>query len=382
MIQRLDPTLIREVGKFGKGTWNECFHCGECTASCPLSEQGFLFPRKGYRAIQMGLRDTLASSIEPWLCYYCGDCSEKCPRNANPGETMMILRRYLTSVYDWTGLSKKFYISHWWELGAVFIISLFTTLLFTVFNPHGIVTALNPDGGVRVNEMFPVEWVNIGAHIMAISVASILITNILRMWYFILLKDNSVRIPLISYVSQFASLVIHFATQKRFNKCESKNYWAIHWFLMSGYTLMFILIVGFLTWFQTEKIYAWYEPQRLLGYYATFGLLTGLIYFFWGRIKKTGQKFRFSHPSDWIFIILLFLTTISGILLHIFRINGMPVATYYSYIAHLAFLVPMICIEVPFSKWSHLAYRPFAIYFSKLKKAAILKELTQSISNN
>jgi hypothetical protein len=30
----------------------------------------------------------------------------------------------------------------------------------------------------------------------------------------------------------------------------------------------------------------------------------------------------------------------------------------------------MILIEVPFSKWSHLAYRPFAVYIAALKKAA------------
>jgi hypothetical protein len=55
----------------------------------------------------------------------------------------------------------------------------------------------------------------------------------------------------------------------------------------------------------------------------------------------------------------------------VFRINGMPYATYISYIAHMAVLVPMILIEVPFSKWSHLAYRPFAVYFTQLKKNAV-----------
>jgi hypothetical protein len=49
----------------------------------------------------------------------------------------------------------------------------------------------------------------------------------------------------------------------------------------------------------------------------------------------------------------------------------MTVATYYLYVSHLAVLVPMIMIEVPFSKWSHLAYRPFAIYFANLRKAAL-----------
>ncbi len=48
-------------------------------------------------------------------------------------------------------------------------------------------------------------------------------------------------------------------------------------------------------------------------------------------------------------------------------------ATYITYVAHLAVLVPMILIEVPFSKWSHLAYRPFAVYFAALKENEIEK---------
>jgi quinone-modifying oxidoreductase subunit QmoC len=48
----------------------------------------------------------------------------------------------------------------------------------------------------------------------------------------------------------------------------------------------------------------------------------------------------------------------------------MPAPTYFAFVIHMSILVPMIMIEVPFSKWSHLAYRPFAIYFYRLKKVA------------
>ncbi len=94
-----------------------------------------------------------------------------------------------------------------------------------------------------------------------------------------------------------------------------------------------------------------------------------------GRIRKKDIKLKFSHPTDWLFIVMLGLTTITGILVHIFRINGMVAATYYMYVLHLAVLVPMIMVEVPFSKWSHLAYRPFAIYFANVKKAAYAKSV-------
>ncbi|MCX6259155.1 MAG: 4Fe-4S ferredoxin, partial [Bacteroidia bacterium] len=74
--------------------------------------------------------------------------------------------------------------------------------------------------------------------------------------------------------------------------------------------------------------------------------------------------------TDWTFLVMLFLITLTGILLHIFWLAGYPVLTYYLYLIHLMILVPMLTIEVPFSKWSHLAYRPFGIYFANVKKAA------------
>ena len=42
--------------------------------------------------------------------------------------------------------------------------------------------------------------------------------------------------------------------------------------------------------------------------------------------------------------------------------------TYYTYVVHLAVAVPMLVIEVPFGKWSHLAYRPLAMYFVNVQK--------------
>ena len=89
-----------------------------------------------------------------------------------------------------------------------------------------------------------------------------------------------------------------------------------------------------------------------------------------GRIKKEHQSHRFSHLSDWIFPILLLLTTISGILVHTFRYLGLPLATYYTYAAHMVVLTPMLVLEVPFGKWSHLAYRPLAVYFQSIKVKA------------
>ncbi len=78
----------------------------------------------------------------------------------------------------------------------------------------------------------------------------------------------------------------------------------------------------------------------------------------------------FSELSDWTFPILLLLTTLSGILVHIFRYLGLELTTHYTYAVHLMIAVPMLVIEIPFGKWSHVFYRPLAIYFQSVKEQA------------
>ena len=83
---------------------------------------------------------------------------------------------------------------------------------------------------------------------------------------------------------------------------------------------------------------------------------------------------RFSHLSDWLFPILLFLTALTGILLHVFRLLNWAMPTYVLYMVHLAIVVPMLVVEVPFGKWAHLLYRPLAIYV-----AAVRREVRRNI---
>jgi ferredoxin len=379
MSSRVDPNFKNTLKGFGKGDWNECYHCGNCTATCPLSENGFLFPRKGIRIIQMGLKDKLAGYLDPWLCYYCGECSETCPRDANPGELMMTLRRYLTSVYDWTGISGRLYKSFRAHLGVVLF--LFTAVVTAFLILADFKIPLSPDGIVELNKFAPHELIANLDHILLGTLSFFLLTNILNMFIRVVIKDKSIRIPVYLYFTQVWDAIFHFATQARFLKCEGKRiYWFGHWWLMTSYVIMFILIIFFLSWFQTDEVHPITHPQRWLGYYVTAGLIFGTVYFMIGRYRKNREMFKFSHHSDWIFIILLFLLASTGILIHIFRISGMPLATYISYMVHLGVEVPMVVTFVAFSKWSHLAYRPLGIFFANLKKAALRKQYKVQVS--
>lgn len=376
MATRVDPNLMHEIKDFGAVGIEKCFNCGNCTAICPLTSDDYAFPRNMIRMVQIGQKDRLTQHIDPWLCYYCGDCSETCPKGAEPGETMMALRRWLTAQYDWTGLARKFYTSEIWEFGSMIFVGLLTILLIVLLSGPMITEQ------VELNTFAPVEIVHIADWVMAGLLVFLIGGNILRMFQMVILKDKDTKIPLHLYITEAWSLIVNAITQKRWADCaddeqdettqrRSRTSWIIHMLMASGYGLMLILIIFFLGWFQTDEIYPIYHPQRWLGYYATVVLLVGAGSALWGRIKKETQMHRFSQPSDWIFPVLLIAVTLTGILQHTFRYMGYPLLTYYTYVIHLAFTAPMLILEVPFGKWAHLYYRPLAIYFQTVKEKAM-----------
>ncbi|MFC1876149.1 heterodisulfide reductase-related iron-sulfur binding cluster [Thermodesulfobacteriota bacterium] len=370
MEHSVDLKLYQEVAKFGARDMEICMQCGICSASCPLSTGTDTFPRKIYRYLQLGLRDKLLQSPVPWLCYYCGDCNLDCPRGAEPAETMMATRRWLTTQYDWTGLAKKFYLSEVWELGALGVVALGIMALFWFF--HGPIIT----DRVAVNTFVPVLWIEIGDLSMAAVLTLFLLSNAFRMFRFIM-SDTTV--PFRLYLTEAKAFVLHFATQKRWRECgEDKSRWLKHFLLVSGYMTMMTLIIVFIRWFQVDDS-SWHFSS-LFGYYATGVIMFITIEMFQSRRRKQEAIHRFSELSDWLFLILLFLTTLTGIIMHIVRLAGWPMGTYVMYVIHLAIAVPMLVIEVPFGKWSHLFYRPLALFLTTVREKAV-KQSSVDIEN-
>jgi len=360
MNKTIDTDLHREIAQFGARDMDICMQCGTCSASCPLSSDTDTFPRKIYRYLQLGLRDKLLKSPEPWLCYYCGECNLDCPRGAEPAETMMATRRWLTTQYDWTGLAKKLYLSESWEYGALGAVSLFIILLFVFF--HGPVIT----DRVAVNSFAPVMWIEIGDLTMAAILTLFLLSNAFRMFRLIM---EDTHIPLHLYITEAKAFLLHFATQKRWRECGSdRSRWLKHFLLVTGYMTMMTLIIVFIRWFQVDDS-SWHFTS-LFGYYATGVILFITVEMFLSRRRKKEAIHRFSELSDWLFLILLFFTTLTGIIMHAVRLAGWPISTYVMYVIHLAIAVPMLVIEVPFGKWSHLFYRPLAVFLTTVRQKA------------
>ena len=375
MSVRVDPNLMKELEAFGLKDAQKCMHCGNCTAVCPLSEQENTFPRKLIKYAQMGLKDKILQSPEPWLCYYCGECSDTCPRGADPGEAMMTMRRYLTSKYDWTGFSRKFYTSDAFEIISVIVVAVLVGLALWIFH------ADNPNmEHAHINSVWPAPAIELADLIMATILSILLLSNTYRCFSFIM-GNLKFKIPLKIYILKAWELVSHFLTQKRFGDCTDKMQWLIHLFIMTGYASSFLLVTVFLaggphiigiSWeylmFQRDVIYPFLHPIRLLGYYATFALLYGTTYAIIGRIKKEKAVYKNTHISDWTFLILLNLIALTGIMIHFARLLDWPMTTYVLYVLHIMCDVPVLVLMVPFAKWSHLAYRPVVIFLVKVKE--------------
>jgi ferredoxin len=379
MSARLDPDLMKELKQYGAVGIEKCYNCGNCTASCPLADDDHPFPRNLIRFTQMGMKDKLLESTDAWQCYYCGDCSVTCPKGAEPGETMMAVRRWLTAQYDRSGHAAKLYTSEKALVLTILRITVTTLLLFVALHVFGIASVVTDR--VALNTFAPVMWVwlFVAAHFLYLGWR--LVQNSLFMSRNILrstLEDKK-KIPFSAYISELKTFIIHYFSQKRWRDCDdqkAENFWLKHLLFVTGYVTMLVLIVPLLWWFQTDNIYPIYHPQRWLGYYATIVLIVFSIDFLRSRRKKQEQFHRFSQMSDWLFPIFVLIGAVTGILVHIFRYLGAvnPIwawPTYIMYVIHVLAMIAMLDTEVGIGKWTHMIYRPLALYLESVKKRAV-----------
>ena len=324
------------------------------------------------RLLQMGLEKKIDTTLEPWLCYYCGQCSEQCPREANPGETMMSLRRWLISRYDVTGIARQFFKSWIREVIFIFLIAVLTglSLLYYGFS-GGNIYIYDGEGA-----FLPSQFIHRLDLSLGLVLVIFLVVNALRMWYLTMVKGPTIPIPIWLYFKELYQLPLHFFTQKRYSECEKKIKhpfympWFIHLGLMLGYVIMLVLVMVFIERLQSGPAIQW--SVHIFGYLATIGLIAGTIYFIRNRFKKNYVQYKKSHSTDWVFVVLMFLIVITGIAQHVLHRTGLLEGANITYVIHLMFVVPWL-LRMPFSKWAHIIYRPLAMYFAAVYISALAR---------
>jgi nitrate reductase gamma subunit len=110
----------------------------------------------------------------------------------------------------------------------------------------------------------------------------------------------------------------------------------------------------------------WY-PIRLLGTLAGVILIYGVTMAIFKRLRQVDEVSTHSTPSDWAFLILLWLGGMTGFALEVSIYLPQPYAwSYWMLLAHLI-VVGELLILLPFTKFAHAVYRTVALYVHALK---------------
>lgn len=374
MSVAVNPELLPELKKFGAFDVTACFNCGNCTAVCPLSNGDAAFPRRVIRYGQIGAREQLLASKEVWLCYYCAECSETCPRQAEPGEFMASARRYAIASLDPTGISRLLYTSKLFTI--IFLVGL-SLLLAAIFLSQG--GAMNPDRP-DLFAFIPFEIVhNVGLAVILIALLA-MVFGVVRLVRLVRRRGEQPASPggLARWMAAVRTVGTELATQERYRTCTEeqqapwyRSRWFMHWAIMWGFLgLAAATAIDYLLLLAAAKVpglpVPLWQPTRLLGTLAGVLIIFGTLRALLSRIRKPEKYSSHSLPSDWLFLWLLLLGTLTGFIVEVGLY--LPRGATWEYILFLVHVIigMEIVLLFPFTKFAHAVYRPVALLVQQL----------------
>lgn len=280
---------------------------------------------------------------------------------------MITLRRFLTAQYEWTGIGSKLLQSKAWYLGSLISIAVFTFLLIVGYHLWYVGMAAKDFSTTAfgLEHMFPLMTYYTLAVVLLPML--LLLSRIVHIWRLTMAGEG---IGSSHYLKQAWVYVYELVAQPMMRKCPEHRRWFGHEVLAAGTVLMLTVKVFALRWFQTDNIYPIYNPQRWVGYLAAACILYGIGDILVGRLKAQIEIYKETHFHDLVFPVLIVLTAVSGLAAHTLRYLGFGLGCHYVYALHVVIATPMLVIEMSFGKWSHMVYRPLALYFLAVKERA------------
>jgi ferredoxin len=360
-MDRVDPRIAEEMKRLGAFDLDSCYSCGHCSALCPLCEGDISFPRRMIRYSMLGLEDRILASPEPWMCYYCGECSETCPRQADPGNLMMATRRFVTRRYVLGRIADVFYSA--FSSVITWIILSALALLWV---------SLSYDSGMNMDEVDFLSFIHLepihnAGIALTVFIAAAMLMN-LSVMIRAVKRGFKAEKPGIGIMARAAAFALgESATQQRFNLCDKDRtkrwmHLAISWGFV-GMAIATVLVMGI--------DYEVLDISRGIpfAFGSVFGALTvvGTVWFLVQRIRKDDESFKYSQLSDWMFLVLILASVLSGYVMVLFKYMNMPAAAYISFAFHLVAVFDLL-VSFPFTKFAHMIYRPLALWYSGLRQ--------------
>ncbi len=352
-----DIKFKKQLKEVSKSSLNECMQCGTCSVVCSLAPEEKPFPRKEMIWAGWGMKDKLIGNTDIWLCHQCGDCSTYCPRGVKPADVFSAVREISYQHYAKPKfLGKILNNPKWLPIAILIPIIIISTILYLAG------TLQIPEGPVNYSKFFPHVWLNSSFTFLSFLTIALGIAGLRNFWKDLRLQYPDFK-PSGSFIKHLFSIRKEIILHSNFSKCSNKKSRKIaHLLVFYGFILL-LFVTAFAIYAAIVHKYplAITNPFKILGNVAAMMLLIGLGIMIMNRIFDR-KDFGNSTYADWLFLISMFLLTISGVVVQAARFLDWGIA-YHLYFFHLI-CVWFIIIYLPYTKFGHLLYRVVAMVFA------------------
>ena len=360
-----DLEFKRQIVGLGAHDLSACYQCGTCTTVCPISEPDNPFPRKEMVWVQWGLKDLALSNSSIWLCHQCGACTTYCPRSAKPSDVMAALRDYSITHYAvprfmGRALNEPKFLPLLFAIPVV----IFTAILAWLGNLFSL-----PEGTIVFSKFLPIVYIEV-VFVAALSLSVLgAVLGGIRYWGAMSQQAKRNGRSAAALLPTLLGILKH----RKFKECGEEPVLARPTHKEHLYKSHLLVFYGFLGLVVTTTavgigIYAFgyltpwplWHPVKILGNVSGVAVIAAVAVFAYRRAvdkEKAGK----STYSDWLFLVILVLTTLTGFMTELLRLGGARELAYPTYFIHLVFIF-FLLVYFPYSKFAHLVYRAVAMW--------------------
>lgn len=352
-----DIKFKKQLKQISKSSLNECMQCGTCTVVCSLAPDERPFPRKEMIWAGWGMKDKLIGNPDIWLCHQCGDCTTYCPRGVNPSDVIAAVREITYQHYAKPKFLGKILNNPKWLPVALSIPIVIISAILLMAGTLQI-----PDGPVNYSKFFPHAWLNSSFTFLWILSISLGIIGLRNFWND-MKRQNEEFESKRSFIQNLFKILKEITLHSNFSICAAQKTRKIAHLLVFYGFIMLLAVTAFAIYAALTHNYplGLTHPVKIAGNVAGAMLFTGLGIMIANRIFDK-KNFGNSTYTDWLFLISMFLLTISGVIVEAARFLNWGIA-YHLYFFHLI-CVWFIIIYIPYTKFGHLLYRVVAMVFA------------------
>jgi quinone-modifying oxidoreductase subunit QmoC len=352
-----DIEFKKQLRKISNSSLTKCMQCGTCSVVCSLAPENRPFPRKEMIWASWGLKEKLIGNTDIWLCHQCGDCTTHCPRGVNPSDVISAVREISYQHYAKPKfLGKILNNPKWLPIAILIPVIIISAILFMAG------TLQIPEGPVNYSKFFPHAWLNSSFTFLWFLTIGLGILGLKNFWND-LKKQNPDSKPTGSFIKNLFSIRKEIILHSNFSKCSAQKTRKIaHLLVFYGFILL-LFVTAFAIYAAISHNYplGLTHPFKVLGNLAAIMLFVGLGIMIANRLFNK-KDFGNSTYTDWLFLISLFLLTISGVVIEAARFLNWSFA-YHLYFFHLI-CVWFIIIYLPYTKFGHILFRVVAMVFA------------------